>query len=108
MTSGSGMGPGGVLLLGGGAEMAGAGGGAAGAYPLGQFPRLGQPLPPLTPTHLPPPKKPGEGRVAFFRAAAYDASHIDTSRRVTFRLHFAGSVVTLPGILYMLRFALGF
>ncbi len=71
MTAGSGLGGGGVLLLGGGAELAGAGGGGA-AYPLGQFPRQGQPLPPVTPTHLPPPKKPGEGRADFFRAAAYD------------------------------------
>jgi hypothetical protein len=65
MTAGSGLGPGGVLLLGGGADLAGAGGGGA-AYPLGQFPRLGQPLPPLTPTHLPPPKKPGEGKMQTF------------------------------------------
>ncbi len=34
---------------------------AAAAYPLGQFPRLGA-ITSLPSTHLPPAKKPGEGR----------------------------------------------
>jgi hypothetical protein len=83
MTAGSGLGGGGVLLLGGGADLAGAGGGGGAAYPLGQFPRLGQPLPPLTPTHLPPPKKPGEGRTDFLEQPLMmrrDASYIVQTR----------------------------
>jgi hypothetical protein len=37
-------------------------GAPGGGYPLGQFPRVAPLQPPLPPTHLPPPKKPGEGK----------------------------------------------
>jgi hypothetical protein len=84
MIAGSGLGGGGVLLLGGGAELAGAGGGGAGAYPLGQFPRMGQPLPPVTPTHLPPPKKPGEGRADHGRRSFKDTNPLMSSLLVIF------------------------